>query len=312
MLVFGMPLVWVLQDLLIIVATVFTLRHAALREERRGQTLIEFFCFCFLYAAVYENGASMAGLYDYGRSILMVGVVPFTVPALEFLVLYAALLMLEKMRVPSWCKPFIVGFWGMLQDFTLDPLAMRQVFVSEGRPVGRWTWNIGGGDANIAQVPVYNFPGWVLILGIGSAAILAGRWWWKRSGYKLWVGLAYPLFAALGGLIVLVLPSSQFLLWLAPFFAKGSVGEWIMLAFHFALAASVLAFAWRGRMRGSLSLSEDWPVFVLPALFHLSDLAFVLVGGYYDLLWIELLFGGLHLGLIALIWALGRRPRERA
>jgi hypothetical protein len=301
--ILDMPLVWVIQDLVILLATVFTLRHAQKREEKPGQVLLEFFCFCFCYAAIYENGAAMSGLYTYGTSILMVGIVPLSVPALEFLVLYSALLMLEKMKVPTWCKPFVVGFWGMLQDFTLDPLAVRQVYESEGARVGRWTWNLGPNDANIGQVPVFNFPGWVLILGIGSAALLAGRWWYKRSGYRPWIGIAYPFLAALAGLIVLVLPSSQFLLWLAPFFAKGSVGEWIMLAFNFALALAVLAFAWRGRMRGALSFRGDWPVFVLPALFHAMDLCFVLVGGFFELLWIEVAFGLFHLGLIALIWS---------
>jgi hypothetical protein len=309
MLFLGMPSVWVIQDILVILAGLFVIKREVERGTRPGQFLLEAFCFCFCYAAVYENGAAASmGLYAYGRSILMIGVVPFTVPLLEFLVLYAALAMLEKMEIPTWCKPFVVGFWGMLQDFTLDPLAVRQVFESEGRQVGRWSWiSLGPSDANIASVPVYNFPGWVLILGLGSAAILAGRWWHRRSGYAAWVGIAYPFLAALAGLLVLVLPSSNFLLWLEPIFKKGSSGEWIMLAFHFALALAILAFAWRGRMKGSLSLREDWPVFLVPAFFHLSDLAFVLAGGYFEILWIELALSLFHCALVALVWAAGRR-----
>jgi hypothetical protein len=299
-----MPLVWVVQDLFVLVATLFVLMHAQGREARRGQSLLEFFAFCFCYAAVYENGAAEAGLYGYGRSILMLGIVPFSVPALEFIVLYSALVMLDKMEIPTWCKPLVVGFWGMLQDFTLDPLALSQRCQSEGREIGRWTWFIAPGDANIANAPVYNFPGWFLILGIGSAALLLGRWWFRRSGYRAWVGVAYPFLAALGGLVVLVLPSSQFLLWLAPFFQKGSSGEWIMLGFYFALAAAVLLFAWRGRMKERLSFSADWPVFVIPALFHLSDLAFTLIGGYGGILWIEIVFGAFHCALAALVWRL--------
>jgi hypothetical protein len=308
MILFGFPIVWILEDLVVLVATLFVLRHAASREERPAQAILEFVAFTCCYAAVYENGASLAGLYGYGRSLLMIGIVPFSVPALEYLVLYAALLMLEKMRLPTWCKPFVVGFWGLLQDFSLDPLAVRQVFVSEGRPIGRWSWlSLAPGDANIANVPVYNFPGWILILGLGSAALLAGRWWWARSGYKAWVGVAYPFLAALVGLVVLVLPSSQLLLWLAPFFAKGSSGEWIMLGSWFVLALSLLAFAWRGRMKGRLSWAADWPVFVVPALFHASDLCFSLVGGFTEILWIELAFGIFHCGLVALVWARGRK-----
>jgi hypothetical protein len=34
------------------------------------------------------------------------------------------------------------------------------------------------------QIPVYNFPGWMLIMLYSSIYILIGRWWFKRSGYK--------------------------------------------------------------------------------------------------------------------------------
>lgn len=311
--ILGIPSVWLAQDLLVLFAALAVLLFALRRELHPRQFILEAAAFCFFYAAVYENGAAAyLGLYGYGRSILMIGIVPLSVPIIEFLVLYAALLMLEKMEIPTWCKPIVVGLWGMLQDFTLDPLAVRQVFESGGREIGRWSWlSLEAGQASIASVPVYNFPGWVLILGLGSAAILAGRWCYERSGRKPWVGIAYPFLAALAGLVALVLPSSQFLLWLAPVFAKGGAGEWIMLGFWFALSASVLAFAWRGRMRGAFSLAEDWPVFVVPALFHLSDLAFALIGGFYGILWIELAFGALHCALVALVWARGRAAEGR-
>ncbi len=237
-----------------LVATLFTLRHAQRRETRPGQALLEFTAVCFLYAAVYENGATFAGL------------------------------------------------WGMLQDFTLDPLAVRQVFESEGRAIGRWTWFLGPHDVNIAHVPVYNFPGWLLIRGLGSAFLLLGRAWFRRSGSKKAVGIAYPFLAALAGLVVLVLPSSQFFRRLAPFFGKGSRGEWIMLAVHFTIAAALLTFAWRGCMVGRFSLREDWPVFVLPAPCHLLDLAFAVLGGFYEVPGIQLFFGALHCGLLGVIW----------
>lgn len=307
----GYPAEWLLLDAVALAATVFVLRHAMRREARPGQALLEFFAFCFLYAGVYENGAVLAGMYDYGRSLLMLGKVPFSVPALEFVVLYTALVTLERMAVPTWAKPFLVGSWGLLQDFTLDPLAVRQVYESEGHAVGRWTWALSPGDANIFHVPVFNFPGWTLILGLGSAALLLGRWWHARSGYRASVGVAYPFLAMLGALVVLVLPSSRTFLWLAPFFAQGSVGEWIMLGVHLAVPAALLAFAWRGRMTGALTLRADWPVFVVPALFHGLDLAFALIGGHFEVLWLQALVTSVHVGLVALIWASGRATIAR-
>ena len=64
--ILGIPLVWLLQDVVALVIGVLVLRYAVRREKAPGQIALEFFCFCFLYAAIYENGASAAGLYGYG------------------------------------------------------------------------------------------------------------------------------------------------------------------------------------------------------------------------------------------------------
>ncbi|OLS12712.1 MAG: hypothetical protein RBG13Loki_3658, partial [Promethearchaeota archaeon CR_4] len=39
--------------------------------------------------------------------------------------------MLKHTSIPTWCKPFIVGFMGMLFDFTLDPVATHQILVGD-------------------------------------------------------------------------------------------------------------------------------------------------------------------------------------
>ena len=84
--------------------------------------------------------------------------------------------LLEKMEIPAWCKPFIVGLFGMLQDFSLDPYTVRQVFTVDGLTSGRWTWLAAPpGMVNIYNVPVYNFPGWMLIMLYASVFFLLGR-----------------------------------------------------------------------------------------------------------------------------------------
>lgn len=267
-----LPWVWVVQDAVVLAATAAMLVLEQRREAFPGQRFLELVAFCFFFAAVFENGAVLGGLYGYGRSLVMVGAVPLSVPALEFLVVLCALRLLERMRLPAWSRPFLVGFLGLLQDFTLDPLAVRQVFPSEGRLIGRWTWFLGAGDANILRVPVYNFPGWVVILGLGSAALLLGRGWYQRSGRRPWVGVVAPFAGVLGALVVLVSPLSQLVLWLGPAFGKGGVTEWVMLGAHFAFPLGVLAVLWRGRMVSALSWREDWPALAFPALFHALDL----------------------------------------
>lgn len=298
--------VWVIQDVIVLVlgvlATLFIVRH----EERPAPILLEFVCFVFLNAAVYENFATLMGWYGYGRSILMIFNVPLTVPILEYLVVYAALRLLDTMDIRTWCKPFVVGALGMLADLSLDPLAVRQVFQTREGMIGRWTWFYATGAVNIFNIPVYNFSGWVLLCGYAAAALLLGRWWYRKSGWRGSVGYIYPALSMLLALGILVTPLSQFLLWLAPLMTKGSASEWIMMATHLAVATVLLIVFWRGRMLHRLSFREDMPVFVVFITSHVSNIAFALVGGFYGILWLQLLAAAVEIGLILFIAARGK------
>ena len=143
--------------------------------------------------------------------------------------------------------------------------------------------------------------------------ILLGRWWYKRSGYKPVVGYIYPFLMIFLALLAMVSPLSQFLLWLAPIFTKGSNGEWIMLGFHLIFPIILLALFWRGRMKYRITLKEDLPVFAVIGLFHLSDIIFTIAGGYKEILWLVLLSSAVHWLILGLIYAAGRKvkaPRE--
>jgi hypothetical protein len=302
-----MPIPWLLADLLTVAVTLLVVVFIVLKSRHPAVVLLECFAFVFLYAAVFENFAVVQGWYVYGRSLLMIGDVPLSVPLIEMDVLVAGLWMLDKMRIPDWCKPFIVGLMGMLQDFSLDPVSVRQTFTMLGQTSGRWTWLLQPGMANIHDIPVYNFPGWMLIMLYGSAYILIGRSWFKRSGYKPAVGYVYPFLAILAALLTMVSPLSQVLLWLAPFFSKGSAAEWVMLAFHLVFPTVLLAVFWRGRMKSRLSLKSDLPVFAVIVLFHLADILFALTAGFHDVLWLVLLASGIHFVLLGWVVLAGRK-----
>jgi hypothetical protein len=236
----------------------------------------------------------------------MLGDVPLSVPLIEMDVLVVALWLLDKMEIPDWCKPFVVGLMGMLQDFSLDPIAVRQVFTVQQATSGRWTWLLQPGMVNIYDIPVYNFPGWMLIMMYATVYLLLGRWWFKRSGYKPVVGYVYPFISIFLALLTMVSPLSQLLLWLAPFFAKGSSAEWVMLAFHLLFPTILLAIFWRGRMKSRLTFKGDWPILAVTVLFHLADVLFTLAYGFYNILWLILLASLVHCALVGLIWARSR------
>lgn len=298
--------VWVIQDGIVLVLAVLLIAFVINNEPKPGAVLLEFFCVVFLYAAVYENLATVVGWYGFGRSLLMVFNVPLTVPIIEYLVLYMALRLGTAMLIPAWTIPVLVGGFGMLTDFVLDPLALSQVAHTAEGTIGRWTWFIGPADVNYFGAPIYNFTGWMLILGYGSAFILLGRWWFRRSGEKAWVGVVYPILATLLALGVLVSPLSALILWLGPWLQKGSWSEYVGLAVSLAAFLAVLV-TWRARMRRSLSWKTDWIILLVVGVLQGSNLVFLLIGAQWAILWPSLGFITAELGIIASAFLSSRR-----
>jgi hypothetical protein len=301
---------WIVQDIIVylfaIITVVFIIRH----EKQAASVILEFVCFVLLYAAVFENFATLMDWYGYGRSVLMIFNVPASVPVMEYLVVYSGLRLADAMRIPTWCKPIFVGVMGILTDFSLDPLAVSQRFTTREGVIGRWTWYIGGSDIQIHAIPVYNFTGWFLLCGYAAVFLLLGRWWHRKTGYNATVGMVYPPLAFLLSLGVLVSPLSSFLLWLAPFFTKGGVTEVIMLCFAFALFIVVMII-WRGRMTTVLSLRGDYPVLMILVGLHACNLLFAVIGGYWDILPITVPFAALHIFLVSFIFRRGCKVKQR-
>ena len=302
--------VWVIQDIVVLLLAVATIGFIITREKHPGVILLEFFCFVFLYAAVYENLATVLGWYGFGHSVVMVFNVPITVPVIEYLFVYAVIRMGIAMRIPAWTIPVLVGGFGVLADLVLDPLALSQVTATAEGTTGRWNWYIGQSDVNLFGAPIYNFTGWMLLCGYAAVVILFGRWWFQRSGEKPWVGIVYPIVTLLLSLGVMVSPLSAFLLWLGPIFDKGGTSEYVMLGVALAAMLAVLV-AWRGRMRRRLTWRDDWIIPVVFGVFHLSNVVFLLIGAQWAILLFSIPVITVQLGVIA--WAfLGRRVADRA
>ncbi len=298
---------WIAQDLAVFAVAIIAIFYIIKKEEHPESILLEMLCFCFLYAAVYENFATMMGWYGYGRTLLMAGNVPLAVPMVEYLVVYAMLRMLARTRMPAWSRPFLVGFAGMLFDFTLDPLAIKLVYAVKEGTIGRWSWYPGPADVQIFGEPVYNFPGWVMICGYAAAFILLGRWWHARSGHKRSVGYLYPVLGMLLSLGVLIAPQTRFFLWMEPFFQKGSVGEWIMLGVWLAVPVILLLSVWRGRMKEGMSFKDEPIVYLTLVGLPLVNLAFTVIHSVFQVLWLEAAAAALLIGLVLVMRVRGRK-----
>jgi hypothetical protein len=173
----------------------------------------------------------------------------------------------------------------LLQDLSLDPLAVSQVASVAGDFSGRWQWLIvQPGMVSMFDEPLYNWSGWMLMVGLAVATVYLGRWAFKKSNYNWKVGYLYPFGAGLLALLLLFSPISQFTLWLGPFFAQGSISELIMLLFWIIFPVILLLVFWRGKMQKPISLRELWPVFGVFIIFHVSDIVFTIIGGYWNVL----------------------------
>jgi hypothetical protein len=301
----NIPLPWFLQDVIVVALTVIVVVFIMKKSKHPVQALLEGFCFVFLYAGVFENFAVIMGWYAYGRSLLMFIAVPLSVPLIEMDVFVVGLWMLEKMQVPDWNKPFIMGLLGMLQDFSLDPLATSQVYTIDSVTTGRWTWFLNPGAVNIYSIPVYNFPGWMLIMLYATIFVILGRRWFKRSGTKPRVAYGYPFASLLLALLGMMSPVSQVLLWMVGF--QGSYVEWIMLAFHLGFPSVLLLWFWRGKMKQPISLKGDFPVFAVPVILHVSDIIFTIAGGFTAVLWLVVLASCVHVALLVIILFASKR-----
>jgi Carotenoid biosynthesis protein len=280
---------WIAEDFIVYAVAVVWVVFILRKEKHPESILLEMLCFIVLYAALYENLATIVGWYGYGRTLFMIGNVPLSIPLVEYLVVYSALRVLGHLNVPTWVKPIVVGFAGMLFDFSLDPLAIKQVFVTLERTIGRWTWFMGPHDVGIYGEPVYNFTGWVLICGYAAALLLLGRFWHRRSGYSRAVGLAYPALAMVAALLLVVSPLSSFLLWLEPLCLKGGFSEWIMLGVWLAAPVILLSIFWRGRMREKFIPRQNLPVILTLGGLPLVTVTWTIASGLYQIVWIEAL-----------------------
>ncbi|NMB61950.1 MAG: hypothetical protein GYA18_06380 [Chloroflexi bacterium] len=298
---------WLIQDIFAILLTLLVLVFIIRREKHPAIVILEMAAFVFLYASIYENAAIVMGLYSYGRSLVMIGFVPASVPLIEACVLITGIWFLEKTRVPQWAWAPIIGLFGMMQDFSLDPLAIRQIHTIGEVTSGRWNWLINPAtDANILRIPVFNFPGWMLIMLYGTTCLLVGRWWYKKSGFRPLVGYLYPIITMIASLLLMISPLSNFLLWMGPFFQKGQPSEWVMLAFHLMIPCALLIFLWRGKMASRFTVN-DLPIFIVPTMLHLSDILFTVLGGYTEILWVVLLASALQTAFLLFAWRNNRK-----
>lgn len=204
MMIFGTPVTWLMAEIFSLVLFFIIIKHAT-KQENPAIRIFEFIGL-IIAAALYENVGVAGGIYDYDlHRVLMVGKVPLEILLLEAEIWYVALMLTEKMRLPNWAKPFVVGLFASVQDMTLDPSAVYDLHDFGAGLSGQWNW-AKYYDGTFFGIPFFNFSGWLYMMAYFTAFVLLGRWMYKKTKNKF-IGNGYPWVAGILTPLLLVLQS---------------------------------------------------------------------------------------------------------
>jgi len=293
------PVTWAIAELLALILFFYCLADILKRDKDnlRIQRVFELIGFV-VYAGIFENIGVLGNTYNYSLDrLVMVGTVPLSILLIEASIFYSALRFAEQLRFPKWTIPVIVGFLGVLQDLTIDPVAAFDLHMVAGVMEGRWNWTTHYTNM-LFGIPFFNFTGWFFLMFYYTALIQGGRYLFKKSGYKTSIGIAYIITSSIAGVLLIISPINRFLLFLNPIYPLFSnrTAEIVMLSF--VLIFSIVILIKYRKRRALISVKNDAVVWVIPLILHTFDiiLAFSLkiTIAYIPVL----LFAGIHLGYL--------------
>lgn len=293
------PATWVIVEILAFILFFYCLADIVKKNEDKTRIFRVFELFGFIvYAGIFENIGVLGNTYNYSLDrLVMVGTVPLSLLAIEAVIFYSALRFAEVMEFPKWTIPVVVGFLAVLQDLTIDPVAVFDTHLVAGVMEGRWNW-ITHYKGLLFGIPFFNYTGWFFLMFYYTALIQLGRKLYERSSHKITVGLAYVTLSPIAGVLLIISPITRFLLFLDPIFPKffNRSAEIAMLAFVMITSIAILI---KYRKRDMMiNFKDDKVIWIIPLTLHTFDiiLAFSLkiTIAYIPVL----LFAGIHLGYL--------------
>lgn len=271
--------------------------HASRQGSRRRARLIELMT-GVAYGVLLEalTIAELHG-YAYGRFLVMLGPVPLGVGVGWGIILYSGMEFAERLGLPRWAAPAVVGLFGLNIDLAMDAVAIR---------IDMWHWREYRLTDEWFGVPYANFYAWFIVLASSSALLWRARRYTTQPG---WQGPLAAVVAVIGSAIILAVLDEL----VTEYNYHGGI-SWIPIAIVGGGAVAVVAF---GVRRASASPSPSPPpasATVLPAIvptyFHLFFLSMLFVGGIATHLpaLVAVSIAMISLSVAAHGWALRRNP----
>ncbi|MBI9107795.1 MAG: carotenoid biosynthesis protein [Spirochaetales bacterium] len=300
--IFGTPVTWLIAEIFAIIVFFSCITHAA-KQDKPAIKIFELFGM-IVAAGLYENAGVAAGVYDYSLNrILLFGKVPIAILMFEAAIFYTAFRLTEHLKVPNWGRPFIIGLFAMIQDMTLDPAAVFDLYEIGSKISGRWNWAIHY-EGGLFGIPYFNFSGWFYMMTYYAILISIGRWLYKKYNKKI-IGYSYPVIAGILTPVIIVSPLTTFLLWAMPFFPQyGKTNELVMLLIHCIFALTLLVI-YRGIER-PLDVKKEWVILAVPIALHLYDIIMAFVLGIKIAYFPVLVIGGIHIAYLSYIYYISK------
>lgn len=323
----GFPISWLLVEIFSITLFFICITHAT-RQENPQLKILELFGFMFC-AALFENvGVNFSHTYYYDpRRIMMIGDVPLEILFIEASTWYAAFTLANKLNVPVWAKPFIVGLFSSIQDMTIDPPAVYDRYAitdlveaervndlysgafGKGILSGQWNWSTPGYETGFFGIPFFNFSGWMYMMAYYTALILIGRWLYEKYDKKI-IAYSYPFISGILGVVLLASPLNVFLLYGHFDFTQSTYSsELTMLCLNFSFAIALLV-AFRKRVL-SFDLKEDGVIiFGLPIILHLFDIMYAFILNIEIAYAPVVIVSGIHFTYLYLVYKKNKQLNE--
>jgi hypothetical protein len=303
----GSPVTWLIDDVLVVALYALCVVHATRRPEPTNRVLM--LLGFTLFAGAFENVGVWTGGYFYdAHRIAMVGKVPLGVLLLESVIFYAAITLIEHLRLPTWAKPLAAGFLTTFQDFAIDPTAVHDTHAFGGAAFGQWTW-AQHYQGTYAGIPFHNFTGWFYFTFAYVVAFELIMWLYRRKRWTTRQGAqwALPFATTVGALILLVNPLAAVLVDLSPIVpAHTRWAEMVMLAA--AMVAGLVILLTRARPDRPFDLQRDGlVVFAIPLVLHVYDIMVAFARGITIAYPTSLVVTALH---ALLLFALYRRAAQ--
>jgi hypothetical protein len=268
------PLSWALIEIISIILFLVCIVDAYQKNEENQRLFRIFELFGYvLYAGVFENIGVLLKIYDYSLDrLLLFGVVPLEILLLEAAIFYAAMRFAEQRNLPKWTIPFVVGVLCVLQDLTIDPVAVYNLQPINGTFEGQWNWTLHYEDT-LFGIPYFNYSGWFWMMFYYTGLVLIGRHYHEKSGFKFKIGIVYVFLVPLLSIILIASPLTNFLLFAQPIVEIfNRTAEIIMLSITMSISGVIMIKEWKAKEK--IDMKEEKIIWGIPLFLHILDVIY--------------------------------------